>query len=405
MMSQTVPSQRSLIAATLALVVASGTGCLDRGRRSAGDAAPGDAASGDLSPGDGADGDRGPADEELPPPPVLEGNNSSRALGFQLFYRERLNRHLILLNRFNIAGDAVFAHAIANNRVAKSGNEYEVVVGPNDNNSIGKITYEVAQAFEVFGGHELELTLIRLLEGLVFLEAVSGHPGLTERMALPGWTLTLDGVSDTVTRTRQGVSIIPPVVYSPALETAILDTFFAGTRFTYLEDPLDQYALRYPIARMDDYAVTFVFSGLPTFLRISNCCASYIISQKGEWQGAYWSNHNSRDNFPDLMMGYLAAIDLLRDPELPSDLWIAAERARVAGERVGARVVGDGNKLMTVSEFKSYDDLVPGGQTRPDGRQETEDLGLPGRGHEPDGARCPGARRAARRLRRQRGVP
>jgi hypothetical protein len=335
----------------------------------------GTSSDGDRPPGDAAGGDSPGADEPLPPPPVMDGNNASRALGFELFYRERLNRHLITFNRFAIAGDAVFAHAVAQNRVAKTGNAYEVLVGPNDNNPIGKVTFEAAQAYAMFGGHELELTLIRLFEGLVFLEEVSGHPGLTCRMALPGWTLTLDGVADTVTRTRGGVSVASPVVYSPALETAILDTFFAGTQFTYWENPEDQYVLRYPIGRTTSYASTWVFSGLPTFLRISNCCASYIISQKGTWRGAYWSNHNSRDNFPDLVMGYLAAVDVLRDPNLPSDLWVAAQRARVAGERVGARVIGDGSKLMTVSEFLSYDELIPGGATRPDLRHEDGDLG------------------------------
>ncbi len=336
---------------------------------------PGDAT---LRPGDAdvtdAAGDAEQGDP-LPTPPVIDGTESSRTQGFQFFYRERVLRQLEIVNRLGMAGDVGFAVAIAHMEVAKSGNAWEVVVGPKDNNPMGRMTYEIAQTYRALGGRELELTLIRMFEGLVFLEQVSGHWGLTSRMAVPGYDVHIDGTTQSISRTRDGAPIASPAQFSSTLEQEILRTFFANTTFDYWLDPARMYPNRHAVNRMSDYAITYVFSEPPKFLRVSNCCASYIVSQAGAWRGAYWSNHNSRDNFSDLMIGYMAAKDLLTLPNLPLDLRTAATHAAAAGTSVGNRVVSDGFRLMTVSEYKDYNELIPGGSTRPDLREVTQDLG------------------------------
>ena len=40
----------------------------------------------------------------------------------------------------------------------------------------------------------------------------------------------------------------------------------------------------------------------------------------GAWEGAYWGNHNSRDNFTDYALGFLAAMEAAATPGLPADL-------------------------------------------------------------------------------------
>jgi hypothetical protein len=111
-------------------------------------------------------------------------------------------------------------------------------------------------------------------------------------------------------------------------------------------------------------------------MRISDCCGSWMISKKGIWDGAYWSNHNSRDNFPDMSLGFLAAMDAAARKDLPADLALAAANAAVAGHAVGDRIIADSDIQMTVPEPGiDYEHLIPGGQVRPDGSVEWQDLG------------------------------
>ena len=156
-----------------------------------------------------------PSSVTIPQPTV---NPSAKADAFKLFYRERAERTVLSLNRFAVAGDTVFASVFDKNRIARSGNEYEVVPGPKDNNPIGMAVFGAWKGYQALGGRDLELTLIRLFEGLVFNEQVSGHPGLTCREALPGWTLKIDGVNGQISRARGGGGLTPPISYSLDLE-------------------------------------------------------------------------------------------------------------------------------------------------------------------------------------------
>jgi hypothetical protein len=92
-----------------------------------------------------------------------------------------------------------------------------------------------------------------------------------------------------------------------------------------------------------------------------------MITQSGPWRGAFWGNHNSRDNFPDYAMGYLAAMEAANTPGLPADLAEAARRAAEAGRRTADAIVASGMVQMTVDEWHDYGILVPAGQNRPDG--------------------------------------
>ena len=328
-------------------------------------------ACGDGSTDTMAEATRPLPDDERGVPENLE----ARAAGFRLFYRERLERILTAYNRFAMAGDVVPATTFGLVAVAREGNRFEVVPGPNDNNPIGHGAFVAYQAYKAFGGRPLELTLIRLFEGLAFLEAVSGHPGLTCREALPGWTRTVDGFAGTVSRIRDGLPVEPPAFYPSALEQEIVATFYGGAFFTYREDPYEYYYHLKPVQQLEQYAITWVFSEPPRFLRISDCCSSWMATGKGSWKGAYWGNHNSRDNFPDLAIGYLAAMECANDGTAPPDLREAASRAIEAGRRVGDAVVRHGGVLMTVGEAGGYDDLIPAGMVRPDGMTEWQDLG------------------------------
>ncbi|MCZ7582410.1 MAG: hypothetical protein M5R36_03235 [Deltaproteobacteria bacterium] len=317
---------------------------------------------------DDADDD---TDPDWPPDP----NPDAKADAFRLFYRERTARTLLSYNRFGLAGDAAFGTTIGKYYIARDGDEYEIVPGPNDNNPIGMSAFTAWNLYKAIGGRDLELTLIRLFEGLVFSERVTGHDGLTVREALPGWTLVLDGVADEITRTHNGAPVTPPVTYPAPLEQEILDTFFDGVVITYREDPEEYYFSFKPINELGEYAITFVFDELPNYLRISNCCSSWMIAKQGDWTGAFWGNHNSRDNFTDYVMGYLAALDAAQTPGLPADLALAAQHAADAGRRVGDTTVANGNILMTVDEHHGYATLTPAGQVRPDGTTEWQDLG------------------------------
>ncbi len=326
----------------------------------------------DTTPDDDTVVDDDADDDAWTPPPV---DNVARANGFKLFYQERVSRLLLAWNRFGLAGDAAFGTNIHKHYIAKTGNEYEVVAGETDNNNIGYTAFSTWHDYRNLGGRDAELTLIRMFEGLQFYEAITGHSGLTSREELPGWTRVMDGVSDTVTRTRGGAPFTPPVVYPAPLETEILDTFYSGIIVTYREDPGEYYWNFKPINELEGFAITYVFSEPPYFLRESDCCSSWMITQEGPWIGAYWGNHNSRDNFPDMSLGFLAAMDVALNGGAPDDVREAAQHAADAGHRVGDRIVADQDIQMTVPEGTDYDQIIPGGQVRPDGTTEWQDLG------------------------------
>ncbi len=314
----------------------------------------------------------------LPLSGCTDKNLQAKADAFKLFYKERTQRALVSLNRFSLSGDAVAANAFGGARVARSGNQFEVVPGPDDNNPFGKTLFSTWKLYQAMGGRDLELTLIRMFEGIVFNEAVSGHPGLTTREAFPAWRRTMDGVGKTVTRTRFDVPVTAPVVYPADLEQEVLDTFFKGVVFTYRENPEETFFNLMPALSMGSFAVTYVFEELdhdPPFLRQSDCCSSFMKSQKGPWQGAYWGNHNSRDNFTDYAMGFLAAFEAEATSGLPEDLAQAASNAAEAARRTGDLVLASGNILMTVDEWHDYETLSPAGGMNPDGEVEWQDLG------------------------------
>lgn len=310
--------------------------------------------------------------------PISAPNPSARADAFRLFYRERSARVLTAVNRFALAGDVTMANFFGRSAVARAGNAYEVVLGPNDNMPMGMSLQATYRLYQALGGRDFELTLIRMLHGAAFNEAISGHPGLTTREALPGWTRIVDGSAGTVARTRLGNPISPPAAPVPGLEQEIIERFYDGYTFTYRENPEEFFFQLMPLHDTGPFAVTYVFSeldGSPAFLRQSDCCSSFMRSERGPWTGAYWGNHNSRDNFTDLAMGFLAAMDMERMACVPDDLRDAAATAADAARRTGDRVLEDGNILMTVDEWHDYDTLTPAGWKNPDGEQETQDLG------------------------------
>lgn len=322
---------------------------------------------------DDNDDDDNDDNDDLTPPPDVE--NPARAAGFKLFYRERLDRLMLAWNRFGLVGDAAFGTNIHKHFIAKAGDEYEVLGGESDNNDLGVSIWSAWHAYRNFGGRNLELTLIRQFEGLAFYEAITGHPGITSREVIPGWTRLMDGVNDQITRTRDGEPFTPPVVFSGALEQEILDAFYDGIVVNYRENPYEYYQNFKPRGELTGYAVTYVFSDWEDWLHVSNCCSSWMETKLGIWQGAYWGNHNSRDNFPDMSLGFLAAYEAAKDETLPEDLSAAVTAAVEAGHRIGDRIVADSSIQMTVDEHHDYDTLVPGGQVRPDGRTEWQDLG------------------------------
>lgn len=319
----------------------------------------------------------GAAVEEIPEP-IFEPNPDARDDAFRLFYRERTDRAALSINRFALAGDAVAANTFLKVAVAREGDEWEVVPGPEGNNPFGFSAFATWKLYQAIGGRNLELTLIRMFEGLAFNEAVSGHPGLTTREALPGWTRRMDGIAGTVTRTRRGVPVTSPAPFPPALETEVLDTFYDGVAFTYRENPEEFFFGLKPINELGTFATTYVFEELdydPPFLRVSDCCSSFMVSQRGPWEGAFWGNHNSRDNFTDYAMGFLAAFEAESTAGLPDDLALAAHHAAQAARRTGDSITSNCNILMTVDEWHDYDTLTPAGNMNPDGEVEWQDLG------------------------------
>ncbi len=306
--------------------------------------------------------------------PVADVDAASRA--FQLFYAERVERATLAYNRFGLFGDTVAATTIGSRAIAKQGDEYEVIPRATDNNLIGTSALGAWNAYQVFRTRSLELTLIRMLDGLTFAESVTGIPGLTVREVMPGWTRVVDGRDGTVIRTRAGATVTHPDPPDPALEAEIIATFSDGLRFTYREDPTDVFFHFEPAAGIEDYAKTLSIDERPRFLRESDCCSSLMRTPEGNpWVDAWWGNHNSRDNFPDLGLGILTALDVAADPSVSVELRDAAVRAVAAGRRIGDLVEANGGNLMTVDEYHDYGDLTVGGARRPHGDPENQDLG------------------------------
>ncbi|MCZ7582598.1 MAG: hypothetical protein M5R36_04275 [Deltaproteobacteria bacterium] len=305
-------------------------------------------------------------------------NPNARADAFRLFYRERSLRVITALNRFALSGDVVAANAFGKFAIARDGDAWEVVAGPEGNNPFGKSLFATWRLYQAIGGREFELSLIRMFEGIVFNEAVSGHPGLTTREAFPGWTRTMDGVGDEIERTKWGSPVTPPVTYDNALEQEILDTFYDGLLFTYRENPEEFLFNLKPTDELTTFSLTYVFDELdhdPPFLRVSDCCSSFMVSQKGPWTGAYWGNDNSRDNFTDYAMGFLTAIEAEATDGLPADVAAAAHHAAEAAHRIGDNIVAHDNVLMTVDEWHDYETLTIAGTKNPDGQEEWQDPG------------------------------
>ncbi len=245
--------------------------------------------------------------------------------------------------------------------------------------SHGYTTFATWKLYQALGGRSLELTLIRMFEGLAFYESVTGHKGLTVREALPGWTRTMDGINKTVARSNDGNPVADPETFPAELEKEVLDTFFDGVVVTYRENPEEFFYNFKPVNELEDYAVTYVFDhvgeALP-WVPVSNCCSSFMKTQIGPWKDlGWWGNHNSRDNFTDYVMGYLAAFEAEKTSGLPADLALAAHHAAEAARRVGDTTTFFGNILMTVDERNDYYTLAPAGEVRPDGRTEWQDLG------------------------------
>ncbi|MFN7955408.1 MAG: IPT/TIG domain-containing protein [bacterium] len=303
-------------------------------------------------------------------------NASAKADAFQLFYSERVRRVVRSHNRYLLIDDAVPAMTLGATFVARHGDDWEIEAHPKDNNEIGQSAFNAWQAYKVFRTRELALTLMRMFEGMVIGGSASGHPGITSREWQPGWTLTIDGAGGgTVSRTHDGHEVDPGESFSPALESEIASAFFGDGRFTYRVDPTETYFTAEPLFAMGSYALTFVFSGLPSFLRVSDCCSSFMVSQLGTYAGYFWGNHDSRDNFPDHAIGYLAARECAADTTVDANLRGSCARAAAVGAQVGDAVVGHGYNLMTVGETTPYDQLIVAGAVRPDGSTEDQDLG------------------------------
>ncbi len=313
-------------------------------------------------------------EDSAPATPVADADAAARA--FSLFYRERVERAVLAWNRFVLVGDTGAATTISTVAVARDGNHFEIVPGPADNNRIGASTFAVAQAYALYRSRTLALTLVRMLEGLSFISEVTGHRGVTAREAFPGWTRTVDGNSSAVTRLRDGTSVVSPRPLDSALEDEIVRSFYAGVSITYRENPAEFYFSFKPGQDPTAYSITYVFSELPRFIRSSDCCSSLMRTPEGyDWAGAFWGNHNSRDNSQDLALGYLTAMQLAGDERADPIVRDAARRALAVGHDVGDRVGENGGRIMTVDEFHDYETLTVSGELRPDGVGEPEDLG------------------------------
>jgi len=335
-----------------------------------------DTAPTDLGPTDLGAADVAPPDFGFPDAgPEYVFDPAAAARGFRLYYRERVERTVLAFQRYLLVGDTTWGASIGKVGVARSGDEYEAVAGPNDNNRIGMSAWTTWHAYRQLRSRSLALAAVRMFNGLVFFEEVSGHPGLTARMVWPGWTRTVDGRAGTVTRSRGGQPVEQGARYSPELEGELIATFYDGVLVRHREDPFDILFEYMPAVEPHRYALTYSFDALPRHLRSSDCCASIVRTPAPyAWEGAYWGNHNSRDNFPDLALGYVAAIEASRTPDVDPDVLAAAQRAVAAGQRIGDLTRQHG-ALLTVGEFEGYEDLMVGGTLRPHGEVEAQDLG------------------------------
>ncbi len=315
----------------------------------------------------------------VPEPPDETATDESRARGFKLYYAERVNRLLTAYNRFHLTGDVTFGTTIRSIKIARQGDDWEVIAGPSDNNQIGTTVWNVYNAYRVFGTRELELTLVRMLNGLTFYEAATGHPGMTSREVYPGWTRVVDGAAGSSALTRFGAPVTPPTQYSPGLRQELAQTFWSGTTFTYRENPEEFMFSFFPAWDPGKYAKSISFYKLPKLIMSSECCSSLVrVPDDKPWAGAYWGNHNSRDNFPDIGLGFLAAKLAAEDTSLSADVRAAAAQAVEAGKRVGDLVLENDTAIITVSDVGDYDTFEVSGTIRPHGEPEIQDLGSMG---------------------------
>lgn len=186
----------------------------------------------------------------------------------------------------------------------------------------------------------------------------------------------MDGIGHTVERTRDGAPVAHPNPPSASLEAEILATFYDGVRVTYRENPSDFMFNLEPALTLGEYALTFSFDERPRYARVSNCCSSFMQVPPGyPWEGAWWGNHNSRDNHPDMGIGFVAALAAMNDPDLDDDVRAAAARAVEAGRRIGDFIQTNEQNAMTIDEFHDYGDLTVAGARRPHGDPENQDLG------------------------------
>lgn len=304
-------------------------------------------------------------------------NPEAAARAFKLYYKERLHRVYTAYNRYGMFGDATFATTVGKFSYATEGTEIEVVPSNKKNNLIGTSTFSTYYAAKIFDTPELELSFLRMLRGLVFFEEVTGHPGVTSRQALPGWTRVMDGIAGTVTRTRGGEPVVHPwgVERDLDIERDVLKQFYDGLRVTYRENP-DETMFSFHAVSDPGNFTTMTSLEAPGFIRFSRCCASWMRVPEGyAWHGALWQNHDSRDNLPDLGLGFLAARLAADDLDMSERVREAARAAVRAGERIGDLIFANGGKAMTVGEFGPYEDLVVSGEVRPHGLMENEDLG------------------------------
>jgi hypothetical protein len=304
---------------------------------------------------------------------VVDPDAAARA--FRIFYAERVDRALVAWNRYALFGDASSAATIARYDVARTGAEIEVIPGPKDNNPIGTSVLGAWAAWRVFRTDAAELTLIRMLQGSAFTEQVTGVDGLTVREAFPGWTRVMDGVGGTISRQRRGEDVTAGVAPPVDVDDEVLAAFFDGVRVTYQEDPSDFLAWHHPVADTSQFAVTYAF-GDDDLIRISDCCSSLKRTPEGRpWAGAWWGNHDSRDNLPDHLLGVMAAKLVAADPDASARLKTAADAAIASGRRIGDLIDAAGGIVQTVDETHAYGTLTPSGQVRPHGFSEGQDLG------------------------------
>ncbi|MCB9475630.1 MAG: hypothetical protein H6684_15955 [Deltaproteobacteria bacterium] len=347
------------------------TGDDDTGDDDTGDDDTGDDDTGDDDTGDDDTGDDDTGDDDIDDPFEPWENPEAKADAFPLFYKERVHRIVQGHNRFLLVNDVVPAMTLGHAFIDKHGDDYTMLLHPKDNNDIGHAAMRTWAAYKLYHTRELELTLIRMFEGLAAAEEVTGHSGMTSREYQPGWTLTIDGFTGDISRDRFGDEITPAVTFDSALEDEIVDTFFADGVYTFLANPADYYFNAEAVQNPSEFATTLVFHYLPKYMHISNCCSSFMRTPDGPYEGYFWGNHNSRDNFPDYGLGYMTALDCINDPSASDELKDSCQRAWDAGQRIGDSVVAYDYNLMTVTEWgDSYDDLIVAGELRPDGTDE-----------------------------------